>query len=62
MGDFGRKNFRKVHSFDFVAMPDLATVFAATKNPDEILPMVKRDLIPIPDLRHVDEVGQEGLR
>ena len=37
MGDFGRKNFRKVHSFDFVAMPDLATIFKATKNPDELL-------------------------
>ena len=41
MGDFGRKNFRKVHSFDFVAMPDLSTVFAATKNPDEILPKLE---------------------
>ena len=41
MGDFGRKNFRKVHSFDFVAMPDLATIFKATKNPDELLPKLE---------------------
>ena len=41
MENFGRKNFNKVHIFDFVAMPDLATVFKATKNPDEILPKLE---------------------
>ena len=41
MENFGRKNFSKVHFFDFVAMPDLATVFKATKNPDEILPKLE---------------------
>ena len=41
MENFGRKNFNKVHVFDFVAMPDLATIFKATKNPDEILPKLE---------------------
>lgn len=41
MEDFGRKNFANVHFFDFVAVPDLATVFKATKNPDEILPKLE---------------------
>ena len=41
MEDFGRKNFEKVHFFDFVAMPDLATIFEGTKNPDEILPKLE---------------------
>ena len=41
MENFGLKNFSKVHIFDFVAMPDLATVFKATKNPDEILPKLE---------------------
>ena len=41
MEDFGRKNFSKAHIFDFVATPDLATVFKATKNPDEILPKLE---------------------
>ena len=41
MENFGRKNFNKVHVFDFVAMPDLATIFKATKNPNEILPKLE---------------------
>ena len=41
MENFGRKNFSRVHFFDFVAMPDLATVFRATKEPDEILPKLE---------------------
>ena len=41
MENFGRRNFNKVHAFDFVAMPDLATVFKATKDPDEILPKLE---------------------
>ena len=41
MENFGRANFEKVHIFDFAATPDLATIFAGTKNPDEILPKLE---------------------
>lgn len=41
MENFGRKNFRNTHFFDFVATPDLATLFRGTKNPDEILPKLE---------------------
>ena len=41
MENFGRANFEKVHLFDFAATPDLATIFAGTKNPDEILPKLE---------------------
>ena len=30
-------NFRDVHIFDFVAMPDIATLFESSKDPEEIL-------------------------
>jgi len=41
MKDFGRRNFAHVHVFDFVDTPDLASVFAGSKNPDEILPKLE---------------------
>ena len=37
MRDFGRRNFAKVHEFNFDGSLDLASVFASTKKPDELL-------------------------
>jgi len=37
MENFGRANFMDVHIFDFVAMPDIATLFESSKDPEEIL-------------------------
>ena len=41
MENFGRANFRDIHIFDFVAMPDIASIFSRTKDPNEILPKLE---------------------
>ena len=40
MRDFGKRNFAHVHEFNFDDNPDLARVFAESKNPQSILPQL----------------------
>ncbi len=37
MRDFGKRNFARVHEFNFDGSTDLASLFIHTKKPDELL-------------------------
>ena len=62
MRNFGAANFRRVHEFNFDGNADLASIFASTKRPSELLPKLAvisgGRIDPATDLVIFDEVQE----